>query len=403
MGAPRGPRPFGPPEGMSMAPAMTATRTRAIARRGLRLVRHTGMALDQMRRPITEAGRIRRASIEATILCNLRCPMCWWWGTNGVAFKMVQEKHPYVKEALTDDEVRGVIDQLAPHGAQLYFSGGEPFSRKGVIALMEYASQKGLKFGFTTNGTLITDDLLARLVACENLDYVTLSIDGPEAVHDAIRGAGNYRRTMEFARKLVASRRAKDHPRVQVNSTFTREIAGHLGEIVDHAVDAGFDAVNFQNLWFTDAPTAAAHAEMLRQDFGIEDHGSEGHVFPTPGAAWGRAIVEEYHGVAARSPVPLTMSPDLTPEEGALYYSDLSFSKAKSCFRPWEGMIIKANGDVVFCPDQWISGWPIGNVRQQSIDDIWNGPRAGQFRAALDRRKLYPICPRCCIVNGESK
>jgi radical SAM protein with 4Fe4S-binding SPASM domain len=329
--------------------------------------------------------------------------MCWWWGDNGVAFKMVQERHPYVKDLLNDEEVRAVIDQLAPHQAQLYFSGGEPFSRKGVIGLMEYASKKGLKFGFTTNGTLITDDILQRLVACDTLDYVTLSIDGPEAVHDAIRGAGNYRRTMNFAHDLVTHRRAKDHPRVQVNSTFTREIAGHLGEIVDHSVEAGFDAVNFQNLWFTDAPTAEAHRKLLAEDFHIDDRGCEGHIFPTPGAEWGRAIVEEYHAVARRSPIPLTMSPDLTPEEGALYYSDLRFSKAKSCARPWEGMIIKANGDVVFCPDQWISGWSIGNVRQQSIDDIWNGPRAGVFREALDRRKLYPVCPRCCIVNGESK
>lgn len=383
--------------------ASSATRNRALARRGLRVVRHSTLALGRALRPVTRAGRIRRANIETTILCNLRCPMCWWWGENGVAFRMVQERHPYVKDQLTDEEIRGVIDQLVPHRPQLYFSGGEPFSRKGVIDLMEYASQKRVKFGFTSNGTLITDEILDRLTACDSIDYITLSIDGPEPVHDRIRGSGNYGRTMNVARELVRRRRAKDHPRVQVNSTFTREIAGHLGEIVDHAVAAGFDAVNFQNLWYTDAATAQAHIRMLAEDFRIEDHGCEGHVFPTPGPEWGRAIVEEYLAVARRSPVPLSMSPNLTPEEGARYYSDLSFTKAKACLRPWEGMIIKANGDMIFCPDQWISGWSLGNVRRERIDDIWNGPRAGVFREALDRRKLWPVCPRCCMVNGETK
>lgn len=390
-------------EASSPSSTFSATSTRALGRKALRLARHTSIALGQMGRPITDAGRIRRVSIEATILCNLRCPMCWWWGDNGVAFKMVKEKHPYVKNALTDEEVRRVIDQLAPHRTQLYFSGGEPFSRKGMIDLMEYTSEKGLKFGFTTNGTLITDEILQRLLACETLDYVTLSIDGPEAVHDKIHGAGNYRRTMTVAHKMVMQRRAKDHPRVQVNSTFTREISGHLGEIVDHSVEAGFDAVNFQNLWFTDAATAALQSKVMQEDFKVEDHGCEGHIFPTPGAEWGRAIVEEYHAVARRSPVPLTMAPDLTPEEGALYYSDLSFSKAKSCARPWEGMIIKSDGEVVFCPDEWISGWSLGNVRDTPIDEMWHSPKAGVFREALNRRRLFPVCPRCCIVNGESK
>ena len=329
--------------------------------------------------------------------------MCWWWGDNGVAFKMVQDHHPYVKDQLTDDEIRSVIDQLVAHHSQLYFSGGEPFSRKGVVGLMEYASKRGLQFGFTSNGTLITEDILQRLVACDTLDYITLSIDGPEPVHDRIRGVGNYQRTMNVARELVTQRKAKNHPRVQVNSTFTKEIAGHLDEIVDHAVTAGFDAVNFQNLWYTDAATAQAHTKMLQEDLHIEDHGCEGHVFPTPGPEWGRAIVEEYLRVARSSPVPLTMSPNLTPEEGALYYSDLAFTKAKACSRPWEGMIIKANGDMVFCPDQWISGWVVGNVKHERIDDVWNGRRAGIFREALDRRGLWPACPRCCIVNGETK
>ena len=61
---------------------------------------------------------------------------------------------------------------------------------------------------------------------------------------------------------------------------------------------------------------------------------------------------------------------------------------------------MKANGDVMFCPDEWMNDFKLGNVRESGIDAMWNGEKAGKFRKELYRSKLFPACARCCAING---
>ena len=53
---------------------------------------------------------------------------------------------------------------------------------------------------------------------------------------------------------------------------------------------------------------------------------------------------------------------------------------------------IQPNGDANFCVD--FPDYCIGNVKDASIEDIWNGPRASQFRS-YRREKPLAICYRC--------
>ena len=87
-----------------------------------------------------------------------------------------------------------VINEICSLGVLvLDFSGGEPFLRRDLEALGSLTKALGCLSSVNTNGTLINQERAARTAV--SFDYVTVSIDGTEEVHDRIRGVkGTYRR-----------------------------------------------------------------------------------------------------------------------------------------------------------------------------------------------------------------
>ncbi|NQT13408.1 MAG: radical SAM protein [Planctomycetes bacterium] len=129
--------------------------------------------------------------LEVTHKCNLRCTYCIYtrqyqgpWRGHGDA-SMPWE---VAKRA-----VLAFLDGRRDEYSTISFYGGEPLLEfdlvKRVIALAgNYARERGvLKPGFhlTTNGTLLTDDVIHHLVA--NDVSVSISMDGAQPSHDRYR------------------------------------------------------------------------------------------------------------------------------------------------------------------------------------------------------------------------
>ena len=336
--------------------------------------------------------------LEITVVCNLRCPFCYFWGSQGTSHRAVELKEPRFARQLTREEIFDMLKPLRGSKLRIYLSSaGEPFYRKDTIDIIEDISSLGFTVSFTTNGTLITDELADRIIRCPGLRNFIVSIDGPEDVHDLGRGKGNFRRTMDNIGRLRA--KSPDKPRVWVNATMTQATMGRTVELGRIVRDAGFDHLRFQHLWFADRSMLDAHSKALLDDFGEVDTEACGHLMEMPGPEYGRSVVNELISTErALWPFVVYQAPRLTPEEGAKYYSDPTFSVSDHCGKPWTGLNIRADGTVVFCPDQWIN-WPIGHVRQESLDTIWRGDKAMFFRRALDKRGLYPGCIRCPHIN----
>lgn len=128
-----------------------------------------------------------RMDIALSEYCNLTCQMC---------------RRP--SEALFIDEqlCKRAITEAALVGIEtVSFSAGEPFVHPAILRLLEHAFSTGVKVQMVSNGTLIREKHLPLL---ENLDCLTLSIDGTEEVHDHIRQReGTYQRTLETIRMLT--------------------------------------------------------------------------------------------------------------------------------------------------------------------------------------------------------
>lgn len=131
-------------------------------------------------------------SIEVTTHCNGACKHCFVRA--GI----------YERSSLSIEIVKKIIAEGYATGYRhLHITGGEPLLWEGLLEVLDYALNLGFETIFlNTNGTLLEKDVSCRLAAYDRLS-VSVSLDGPQALHDHIRGEGSYRRTIECIEKAV--------------------------------------------------------------------------------------------------------------------------------------------------------------------------------------------------------
>lgn len=116
-------------------------------------------------------------TIFLTLRCNLNCSYCDFPRND-------------TKRELTEGELGQLLRGLRRHGTfRLGLSGGEPLLRDDFGRIARDAADLGFMTSLVTNGVLLAprvDEVLC-------IDYVLCTIEGNEAVHDAIRGPGTYK------------------------------------------------------------------------------------------------------------------------------------------------------------------------------------------------------------------
>lgn len=138
--------------------------------------------------------------------CNLRCNYCYYLD------KELQYGAParVMSDELLEEYTQQYIQANRVPQIEFCWHGGEPlmagldFFERAMRFQQKYAGSKTITNTIQTNGTLVTDDW-ARFFK-EHGFLVGLSIDGPEAVHDAHRvdhqGRASFSRVMAGLEKL---------------------------------------------------------------------------------------------------------------------------------------------------------------------------------------------------------
>ena len=149
--------------------------------------------------------------------CNLSCSYC------------VAESTPRApRNAIGLDNARRIVDEAVDLGfSELFFTGGEPFILDEIFDMLAYASAR-LKTTVLTNAMLFNSRRLARLLEIANPKLqVQVSLDGGRAEHhDAYRGAGSWKKTVEGIRTL------QDNGfNLRLSTTETPANSAHLDEL----------------------------------------------------------------------------------------------------------------------------------------------------------------------------
>lgn len=125
-------------------------------------------------------------SLELTTRCNSACTHCF--ARAGLAGE----------KSLTP-ELAGEIcaEGYAAGYRHLHLTGGEPLLWPHLFNLLDAVCAHGYQSVFlNTNGILLTVPIVRRLARFPNL-AVSVSLQGPEALHDQVRGVGSYRQAAQ--------------------------------------------------------------------------------------------------------------------------------------------------------------------------------------------------------------
>jgi MoaA/NifB/PqqE/SkfB family radical SAM enzyme len=311
--------------------------------------------------------------------CNCRCVMCDIWKAN------------QNKQELTRADLARHLDGFRKFHVQwVVFSGGEALMHSNLWLLCELLAELNIKVSLLSTGLLLKQNASDIVQWCHE---VIVSLDGSREVHDAIRNVPRaYDRLAEGVAALRREALARDrHVRVTARCVLQRRnfcdlpniiAAAHeleLEQISFLAADVSSTAFNRSQPWDGErvADVALSAEEVVQFE----------HVLEETFARWHEDFAT---GFVAESKEKLRRL--------VRYYAALNGDgdfAGNHCNAPWVSTVVEADGTVRPC---FFHG-ALGNIHEQSLDEILNSPQAIAFRRNLDVRG-DPICRKCvCTLH----
>lgn len=292
-----------------------------------------------------------RAVVDLTRRCNLRCRMCRTWASE--------------PGGELDAREIGALVAAMPRLCWLDLTGGEPTLRADFAHVLEAVAEHGRALHvlhFQTNGwssRRVVHAARAFRRARPDVDLViTVSIDGPPAVHDRMRG-----REGSYARAIGTLLALRELPAVDthVGTTITRDNAASVDELAARlrADVHGFDA----SRWHVNAAHRSAH--FFRNETVFDELATD------------TAEIVRRH--ARRRGIPR----DLVALMEQVYLVNLAAVQdgepsGVPCQALRSTVFVSPEGDVYPC-HLWDR--PLGNVRRVPFAEIW---RSAETRRARD-------------------
>jgi MoaA/NifB/PqqE/SkfB family radical SAM enzyme len=337
-------------------------------------------------------------NLNLTRRCNLKCAMCEQHrhnpGPTGLPWYDPGRELPLSAWV-------GLLDQVAAFRPRLYLTGGEPTLYPHFTAFLIEAKRRGFGVHLQTNGTLL--DRVADSLVAQDVEMVTVSLDGPLEVHDAIRGQnGAFRKTCEGIKALVAARdrQRSPGPIILINCVISQASLPTLDHMVPLAQALGADILQIQHTIFNTPANVQRHNRALSPEFAAR----EGLDLAPPSIPEGEYYENEITPAdlpgllnrlrqaqrLAKDRLKLLFLPNLPLDLLKPYYLDLTHPFPQVCQVLWKSCRILPDGTVSPCLHL-----VAGNIAAQPFPEIWNGPKMRRFRQIISRR-LFPGCARCC-------
>ncbi len=335
-------------------------------------------------------------TLKITPLCNLRCVMCGQRGIKGTL--KGHDAAEKAKDILSMEQFKAFIDDVSKKAKLFYVWGGEPFMYPNFMDLAQYMKSKIPLVTVNTNGTFLEQN--AERIVRDAWDGIFVSLDAFEEVNDSIRGKGSYKKVIAGIKAINAEkeRQGKKLPMVGIVTTVSNQNYLDLANLVRATKDMEL-AWHIINLGtYFDDKIGAEHVAWVKSKLGIEPTYWKGFVTGFNEGIDGdkfSAILQEVHDLSAKVKHPIITVPVITPKVIGTYYSKLDVAVRDHCKVPWFMVNLDYNGDVHFCADH--PDWIVGNVKEESIWDIYNNERSRRFRKALKESPdgIFPGCKRC--------
>lgn len=329
------------------------------------------LPLAEAARPIDHRWRPIYAVWEITLRCDLACRHCG---------SRAGRSRP---DELTTEECLDLVRQMAELGTkEVTLIGGEAYLRDDWTEIARAVRAHGMDCTMTTGGRGLTYE---KVVAAKEagIRSVSVSVDGLEETHDALRGVkGSFRAAFEAMANLK-----KGGIPFSANSQFGRKSVKEMPAVFDRLVAAGIHS------WQTQITVAMGRAvdepELLLEPY---------------------QMLEVLAMLARLKPVADANRVRIWPGNNIGYFGPyetllrgtLPRGHMASCGAGRSTLGIEADGSIKGCPSLPTVEYTGGNIRDTSLKDIWE--RSAPLRFTRDRtvEDLWGHC-RDCYYNDTCR
>jgi radical SAM protein with 4Fe4S-binding SPASM domain len=294
--------------------------------------------------------------------CNLSCTHCYQTGDKTDELSLAEIKD--VLEEIADMLQAWTDTYQLQFATSINITGGEPFFRKDLFEILGEMAPLGFSLYLLTNGTLV-DQEKSKALADLNVKGVQVSIEGPEEIHDTIRGKGSFSASCKGVSHLLDA-----GLKVTLNATLSEMNAEKFREMIEIS-----SALGVQRLGFSRLVPSGRGVGLVDKMIGRERV---------------KEIYESIYSLPAEGLEIVTGDPvasQLNEGNGSDDYGSIATG---GCAAGVSGLTILPDGTVTPCRRLAI---PVGNVRKDSLREIWaNSEILEQLR---DRSKYKGKCGTC--------
>jgi len=318
----------------------------------------------------------RGVDVEITSACNLRCAYCSHFSTPGD----VPDDLPL------DVWLRffAVLGKASVMNVSL--SGGEPFLRPDLKAVIDGIVANRMRFSILTNGTLLDDDRAAFLAGTGRCDSIQVSLDGSEPLsHDVFRGQG------AFAQALAGIQLLQKHALpLTVRVTLHQKNVHKIGDIARFLLEeVGLPSFS---------TNAASHMGLCRRNAERIQLTPQEHTLAMETLL---SLADAYPGRISATAGPLA--------DGQAWLSMEQAHRDKKppsgnggfltgCNGPMKTLAVRADG--IYVPCLQLSHMALGHIDRDDLRGIWQGhPDLNRLR---ERSSIplasFPFCRGCPYI-----
>lgn len=351
--------------------------------------------------------RLEMVHLQLTRQCNLNCWFCGQrknLGDRDEIKALGTEEWLKVVTALDGISRRDAVAKCNPKAKfapaakpSVMLWGGEPLISPGVDEIAHVLHNKGYQIGMVTNGTLL--DRHEEMVS-QCLKKIYVSIDGPEPLHDSIRGNGTFQKIKDNLRLIE---KAAPHIPIVCMAVLTETLKEQLPTFLDALSDFPINELLLQDMIWLSEEEIGEYRNMMSREFSVDADEIK---------SW-RVEGEKTEKTAAKTAAKTATKKSLEAKLSTAECSCIKingkypfkvqkmphahiYNIKKQCLSPYRHLHIMWNGETSFCTD--FTDFSLGNVRERKLGDLFKGERAEKFRE-LVKKGSNPTCRHCSWVN----
>jgi Fe-coproporphyrin III synthase len=324
-------------------------------------------------------------------VCNLHCKMCDVGTKSNTVFA---ENLTGTKPLNMPPELfKRIVDQSRKYfpKVKLGYAFTEPLVYPHLDETLAYAQKNKLRTAITTNALTLRQK--ARAISELGCNELFISLDGPEEIHNFIRGhPSTFQKAIEGIEEVL---KYKQGPEISIFCVITEWNIGHLKRFVDFFRNYPITHIGLLHNNFTAPQTVVQHNAVFGEFYkATVSNTDESNVANIDLATLWQEIT-----MIKKDKYPFGVS--FSPELKSLHDLEVFYLKpgkfiGKTCGDVFSNIMIKSDGSVIPAHGRCYN-LSIGNIYEQDLPAIWNSPVFSKFRTDLVAAGgLLPACSRCC-------